>query len=183
MAVLGISQPSALLLSKSRLQRSYLWDVLLPDMNSALGSLTALGGLLEGFQGLAVAQYCQGVQFGDYDIEDIVMKVGPYQQHFAGLLSVQDVTLTFLKPSPDFVTYYFNGWRDLIIDKTGLYKPKRSYQKNVYVRFLDATGIAINRYKLIGCYPRVFPAYNLDYLSNDITKVVVKLVVDKIEIE
>jgi len=181
MAQIGISQPSSLILQYSRLQRNYLWDVLLPDINSPLENLA--GGLLEGLQGLAMTQYVQGVRFGDYDVAKEVMKYGPYRAGFPGLLTVGEATITFLKPMPDFISSYFYAWKKLMVDDRGLYKPKRNYQKNIYVRFLDSTGIAINRYKLVGCFPLKFPAYDLDYENNAVTKFSVVFSVDKIEIQ
>ena len=70
-----------------------------------------------------------------------------------------------------------------MIDADGLYRPKMDYQKNIYIRFLDSTGIAINRYKLLGCFPLKFPTYDLDYENNEVTKFDVTLAVDKIEIQ
>ena len=173
MAEIGISQPSSLVLQYSRLQRNYLWDVLLPDIGLAIG----------GLQGLAMTQYVQGVRFGDYDIERTVMKYGPYRANFPGLLSVGDVTITFLKPMPDFISSYFYAWKKLIVNDAGEYQSKNRYQKNIYVRFLDSTGIAINSYKLTGCFPTKFPTYDLDYDNNTVTKFSVTLAVDKIEIK
>lgn len=181
MVQIGISQPSSIVLQYSRLQRNYLWDVLLPDINSPIGGLA--GGLFEGLQGLAMTQYVQGVRFGDYDVEKVITKYGPYRANFPGLLSVSSASITFLKPMPDFISSYFYAWKKLMVDDDGLYKPKNDYQKNVYIRFLDSTGLAINRYKLIGCFPTTFPAYDLDYNNNEVTKFSVTLSVDKIEIQ
>lgn len=181
MAQIGISQPSSLILQYSRLQRNYLWDVLLPDITTSLRDMA--GGILEGFQGLAMTQYVQGVRFGDYDVERIVMKYGPYRANFPGLLTIGDVTLTFLKPMPDFISTYFYAWKKLIVGVDGMYRPKNDYQKNVYIRFLDSTGIAINRYKLTGCFPIKFPAYDLDYENNKVTTFSVTLAVDTLEIQ
>ena len=173
MSEIGISQPTSLVLQYSRLQRNYLWDVLLPDIGLSVG----------GLQGLAMTQYVQSVRFGDYDIARTVMKFGPYRANFPGLLSVGDATITFLKPMPDFISSYFYAWKKLIVNDAGEYQPKADYQKNIYVRFLDSTGIAINRYKLTGCFPLKFPAYDLDYNNNEVTKFSVTLAVDKIEIQ
>lgn len=181
MAQIGISQPSSLILQYSRLQRNYLWDVLLPDIGVSSGDQAT--GIFEGLQGLAMTQYVQGVRFGDYDVERTTMKYGAYRANFAGLLTVGEATITFLKPMPDFISSYFYSWKNLMVGKDGLYQPKNKYQKNVYVRFLDSTGIAINRYKLLGCFPIKFPSYDLDYENNLVTKFSVTLAVDKIEIQ
>ena len=132
MAVIGISQPSSIVLQYSRLQRNYLWDVLLPDINSPLAKIPVVGKILEGVQGLAMTQYVQGVSFGDYDIEQTTMKYGAYQANFAGLLKANEVSITFLKPMPDFISSYFYAWKNLIVGSDGLYNPKNKYQKNIF---------------------------------------------------
>jgi hypothetical protein len=180
-AKIGISQPSSLVLEYSRIQRNYLWDVLLPDINFPLGNLA--GGILQGMQGLAMTQYVQAVRFGDYTVEKTMMKYGPYRASFPGLLTVESATITFLKPRPDFISSYFYAWKDLMVSRDGLYQPKNKYQKPVYIRFLDSTGVAINRYRLTGCFPLQFPSYNLDYDNNTVTKFSVTLAIDRIEIQ
>jgi len=174
----GLSVPVDWILSKARFQRSYLWDVLLPDMG--VPGTAGAGGLI----GFGLAQLVRGVQFGDYSMADAnTMRVGPYQANFAGLLTVEKVRITFLKTMPDAVSAYINSWKSLIVDSTGLFKAKSNYQRTIYVRFLDSTGIALGRYKLIGCFPTKFPMYNLNYDTNDLTTVIVEFAVDKIEYE
>jgi len=168
-----ISQPTAHLFSKVRFQRNYLWDVALPD----------IGADLSGLGGLAVGELIQSVQFGDYNVENpATMRIGAFQTWFASLLTVRRVQMTFLKTMPDIVSAYFNAWKNLMVDKQGLFHPKDDYQQTVIIRFLDATGVAFGKYKLIGCFPVTFPKYtNLSYEENSITKVVIEFQVDKIE--
>jgi len=175
MPVIGqfVSQPTSFLLSKVRLQRNYLWDVNLPD----------IGGDSPGLGGMAVGQLVQSVQFGDYNVESPAnMRIGAFQAWFASLLTVQRVQMTFLKTMPDAVSAYFNAWKNLMIDKQGLFHPKNDYQKTLIIRFLDSTGVAVGKYKLIGCFPVTFPKYtNLSYEENSVTKIVIEFQVDKIE--
>ena len=169
---IGISQPSAFLLSKARFQRNYLWDVLLPDINIETGGLI----------GFSLSQFVQGIKFGDYSIDSaITQRFGPFQAHYAGLFTVEKVTITFLKTMPDIVSAYFNAWKNLIISTDGLYQVKANYQRTIRIRFLDITGIAVGEYRLIGAFPIVFPSYNLSYESNDVTKVDIVFEVDRIE--
>lgn len=174
--IIGISQPSSVLLSKSRFQRSYNWDVLLPDISLPIG----------GLEGFALAQYVQDVSFGDYSISEISkIRVGPYEANYAGLFTVDKVKITFLKPVPDFICNYFYAWKNLIIDsKTGIYNVKSKYRKTIYIRFLDTTGVSIERWKLTGCFPTSFPKFdNLSYKTEDIVTIPIELSVDKIERE
>jgi hypothetical protein len=175
----GVSVPVDWILGKARFQRNYLWDVLLPDISETIGGIPT-GGLI----GFGLAQLVRDVQFGDYSMDAAsTMRVGPYQAHFAGMLTVDKIRITFVKTMPDAVSAYINAWKDLIVDKQGLFKMKSNYQKDIYVRFLDSTGIAFGRYKLTGCFPVTFPKYNLNYTNEDLTTVAIEFSVDKIEYE
>jgi len=175
----GLSVPVDWILAKARFQRNYLWDVLLPDISPTIGGIPTFGLI-----GFGLAQLVRAVQFGDYSMNDAnTMRVGPYQANFAGLLTVDKIRITFVKTMPDAVSAYINAWKNLIVDSQGLFQPKAKYQKTMYVRFLDSTGIALGRYKLIGCFPTTFPKYNLDYENNNVTTVQVEFAVDKIEYE
>ena len=170
--MIGISQPTNFALRYARFQRNNLWDVLLPDIGFQLGGLV----------GFALSQFIQEVSFGDYDISKATtMRYGPYQASFASNFEVGQVTMKFIKTMPDIVSPYFNAWKNLIIGPDGLYNPKSKYQKTIYIRFIDSTGLAIGQYKLKGCFPVKFPAYNLSYGSNEVVKVEVQFKVDKIE--
>lgn len=188
----GIHIPNDQLLSRVRFQRSYLWDVLLPDITSRMfrgaipnGPGGQAGIPTFGLIGFALAQLVRNVQFGDYSMNDIItMRAGPYQAHFAGLLTVNDIIITFNKTAPDAVSTYINEWKKLMVDPvTGLFLPKSSYQKTIYIRFLYSEGLAIGRYKFIGCFPRIFPRYSMDYDNDLITTTQVTFAVDKVEYE
>jgi len=170
--MIGISQPSAFLLSKARFQRDYLWDVLLPDIGISAGGLIGFG----------IGQLAQSVSFGDYNISTAnVMKIGPYEHNFAGLLTVPTVKMKFLKTIPDVVATYFNAWKNKIVGVHGTYYPKNNYQRTIYIRFNDSTGLAIGQYKLIGAFPITFPQYNLDYAADKVTEIEIEFKIDQIE--
>jgi hypothetical protein len=172
--VAGLSQPTSFLLSKLRYQRDYLWEVVLPDIG--------IGINVFGLMGFAMGQLVQSVSFGDYSITNpSSMRLGAFQASFANLLEVPPVTITFLKTMPDTVSAYFNSWKNLIVDKQGLFSPKNEYQKNIHIRFVDQSGIALGWYKLIGCFPITFPKYDLGYAKEEVTKVEIVFKVDKIE--
>jgi len=176
----GLHIPNDNLLSRVRFQRSYLWDVLLPDISETMGPINTRGLI-----GFGLAQLVRNVQFGDYSMDDIVtMRVGPYQAHYAGLLTVKDIIITFNKTAPDAVSSYINEWKKLIVDPvSGEFFTKAHYQKTIYVRFLYSEGLAIGRYKFIGCFPRIFPRYSLDYDNDLVTTTQITFAVDKVEYE
>jgi hypothetical protein len=96
-------------------------------------------------------------------------------------MEVGEISLTLLKIMPDIVTPYLNAWKELIVDTQGLYHPKSNYAKNIYIRFLDSTGLSIGKYKLIGAFPTKFPEYSLNYTDEKVTTIKVGFSVDKVE--
>jgi hypothetical protein len=170
--MIGISQPSTLLLSNARFQRDYLWDVILPDIGIAAGGLIGFG----------IGSLVQSVSFGDYSIDTTnTMKFGPYEAHFAGLLKVPTVKMKFLKTIPDVISTYFNSWKNLIIGPGGTYYPKNNYARTIYIRFNDATGLTIGQYKLVSAFPITFPNYTLDYAADKLTEIEIEFQIDQVE--
>ena len=170
-ASVGITQPTNTVLRYARFQRDYLWDVLLPDIGISTG----------GLMGFGLGQLVQSVTFGDYNMENRSMRYGPYEAFYAGKMNISTIAMTFLKTMPDVVSSYFDSWKNLIISKDGLYSAKGIYQKNIYIRFVDQSGITIGQYKMIGCFPIKFPSYDLSYEKDGVTKITVEFKVDKIE--
>lgn len=165
---IGLSQPTTFPLQYVRFQRSYLWDILLPDISI-------------GLSGVVISQLAQEVSFGDYNISPNDMKSGPFELKYAGLMKIDKVDITLLKVMPDIVTPYFNAWKELIVDKQGLYHPKANYAKDIWIRFLDSTGLSIGKYRLIGAFPITFPSYSLNYRDEDVTKIKIGFSVDRVE--
>lgn len=165
---IGISQPTTFPLLYARFQRSYSWDVLLPDISI-------------GLSGIVISQLIQSCSFGDYNLATNTMKSGPFELKYAGQMNVDKLKLTLLKTMPDIVTPYFNAWKGLIVDKRGLYQVKSNYAKAIWIRFLDSTGLAVGKYKLTGAFPITFPAYDLNYNDDKVTTVNVEFSVDNVE--
>jgi len=179
--LVGTEVPVDWILSNTRFQRNYLWDVLLPDILQKPGKGTTLGGGLIGF---GLQQLVQKISFGDYSIGTAnKMRYGPYEATFAGIFNADPIKITFLKTMPDAISAYLNAWKHLIIDDQGLYQVKSNYQKTIYARFLSREGLPIGKYKFIGCFPITFPSYTLDYEDKAVTTVDVEFAVDRIEYE
>ena len=153
------------------LQRTYNWQLMMPhDINGMLGYL--------------VSQYCQGIKFGDYNLSDVsTLNYGAEQRFYAGLQSIDNVTLSFLKPTDNLVLSYFYGWYELMIDKDGHYYPKNNYKKNIYVILYNKLGLQSTKFELKGVFVKRKPVYNLTYAEEDILKLEVELSVDNIEIK
>ena len=151
-----------------RFKRTYMWEVLLPDV-----------GIIPGF---AIGRYCQDVQFGDYGMQEVDrVKYGPFRAGYAGAFEVTEVTMTFLLPSPDVVSAYFYAWRDIVISKGGAYFPKGNYAKSINAILYDTAGEEVDRFKLRGAFPKTLPTYDLAYSSEDVIKAQIKFNVDVVE--
>jgi hypothetical protein len=154
-------------------QRNYMWDIILP---------TIIRGIP--LPGILLSKLCQKISFGDYTIDGATdtTRFGALVAKYPGLLSVENIKLTFLKTVPDLVTTYFTQWHKSIISFSGIYAPKVEYAKTMYLIFSDTTGLPINRYKFINVWPLSMPKYTLDYKSNEVTTIDIELSVDMIEI-
>ncbi len=149
-------------------QRTYNWELIMPQTFGII-------------PGIAVSKFCQSVRFGQYDIQDIIeMKAGPFKDFYAGLMNVQTVTASFVSPVPDIVSSYFTSWKNKIVDKDGYYQVSSEYKKRIYIIMYDRTGIPSNKATLINAFPIRFPAYNLDYNSEDVVRVDVEFRVDRV---
>lgn len=152
------------------LQRSYEWQLLLPH---------DFGGIV----GLGVSRYCEDIEFGDYHITEIsTMKHGAFQRFYAGVHTIDVVTLTFLKPIDNSVSDYFYAWYNDMIDENGFYSPKSRYKRDIFAVLYDRTGIESVKFKLMGAFPlsRV-PRIRASWASEGVLRVSVRLSVDDIE--
>lgn len=150
-------------------QRSYTWDCIMPDVWGA------------GILGIAISKFCQSVNFGEYNIDDIAeMKVAAFKRFFAGAMSIQNPRATFIAPIPDIVSNYFHTWKKLIVDNRGFYHKTSEYKKNIYVVLNGRTGIPVNMITLVGAYPKSFPSWNLSYASEDVVRYDIEFKVDNI---
>jgi len=151
-----------------KLQRNYMWEIVLPEN-------------IAGVDGMEVSKYCQSIRFGDYEMSDVSTKrYGPYLAKYAGLLTIPNMTATFLKPIPDIVSAYFYEWKNLIVNYSGYFNCKGWYSRTVYINLYDTDGRASGKFKLEGVFPRTFPGYDLSYESEDITKFEIEFNVDKL---
>jgi hypothetical protein len=152
-------------------QRNYNWEVNFP---SVIGTTHV--------DSTKINPLVRSVWFGDYSVDSpSTMRVGPFRSNFVSLLSVQTIKIELLKTTPDLVVPYFNNWKTLMVDASGLFQPKNSYQANIYIRLFNREGNITEHYKCIGCFPTTFPQYQLDYNKNDMTMLTVVFTVDKIE--
>ena len=147
-------------------QRTYNWEIMLPDM-----------GIIPG---IVVSMACQDVKFGDYNIADVDrLRYGAYESKFPGLMEIQDVQFTFIKPIPDIVSAYFYAWRNLIVDQAGYYGKKSDYARKINIYLYDTTGMISNNIQLVGVFPRTLPTYDLSYSTEEIVRLVITCNVDR----
>lgn len=152
------------------LQRTFNWGLLMPHN---------FGGVV----GLLVSQYCQDIEFGDYSITEIAsIKYGAFQRFYAGLQTIDTITLTFLQPVDNSVTDYFYSWYNKMIDEKGFYYPKNNYKRDIYAVLYDRTGIESAKFTLRGTFPlsRV-PKIRASWTEEDVMRLSFTLRVDDVE--
>lgn len=133
-------------------------------------------------EGAIVSKYCYDISFGAYNLTDIsTMEVNAKKQFFAGTLDIDTATFKFRTPAPNFVLNYFNTWKSLIIDGSGHYNPSDMYKRPISVMLYSQQGIRANTFKLVGCFPKTYPKYDLSYGTEDIINVTVEMQIDDIE--
>ncbi len=154
------------------IQRTYNFEVILPSLYNML------------VDGWFVSRFCQSVKVGQYDLNSVEIKRGARNLFFPDSTVLQPAYLTFVAPVPDVVSLYFNTWRDLIINKKGLYGLASQYKKRVYVILFDRTGIPSNMIVLKGAWPITFPKYDdLAYATEDVKKHEITLRFDDISFD
>jgi len=150
------------------LQREYNWQVIMPHD-------------IGGWVGVIVSQFCQSIRFGDYSMEKInEMRYGADKRYYAGLRTVNTVTLSFLVSADSSVVNYFDEWHKLIVDDSGYYHPKVDYARDIYAIMYDRSGIETYMYRLKGCFPKNKPQFNLAYSKADVLTIEMELSVDKV---
>lgn len=165
----GVS--NRLITSTWMLQRSYNWQLM---MTRTIG----------GISGPFVSQYCQDVSLGNYKISDLsTVRYGAFKRHYASLMSIETVTLTFLAPVDNSVYDYFKEWRNLVVDEQGFYYPKANYAKRIFVSLYNKTGIQTLMLVLNGTFPLGLPKVAASYSSEDVLKYEIELSVDYIKSE
>lgn len=151
------------------LQRAYKWSLLMPSNFS-------------GVIGYLVSQYCQDITFGDYSISELsILKSGAFQRFYAGLQTIDSVTLIFLVPSDNSLRDYFYGWYEKMIDKKGYYYPKLNYKRDIYLMFYDQMEVQSVRFLMRGCFPKTHLVEHPSYTEEGVLTAQITLSIDKLE--
>ena len=156
---------------KNELQRDYNWEFILPKLtNSAVDNIL-------------ISSYIQSVKFGDYNIGTPYSQfLGAFKTYASSSLDIGTVNISILSPANGDVIRYFKDWKDLIVSQRGAYYfAKSNYVFACYCMLYARDYSDALKYKLINCFPKTFPAYTLDYNSNNFVKFDIELVVDAIE--
>jgi len=160
---------SSLITKTWHLQRVFDWQLLM---------LSDFGGTI----GYLVSQFCQDITFGDYRISEVSsLKHGAFQRFYAGVQTIDEVTLLFLIPTDNSVMDYFYAWYEKMIDQNGYYYPKNVYKRDVYIALYDRTKVESARFRLKGCFPKSHPIIHPSYASEGVMMAQITLSVDSIE--
>lgn len=156
-------------LQNNELQRSYMWEVILPNDVSSTDSIE-------------VSSYIQEVKFGSYNIADVLsLRFGPFQSFSAGFPEIGTVSMLFLSPADGKVLKYFQDWKDKIMAPVGYFFPKANYVRTAYCYLYDKAGNQKVQFKLVNIFPKTFPSQDLSYERSDFVKFNIEFVVDYVE--
>lgn len=151
------------------LQRQFNWQLFMPHT-------------INGVFGPTVSSFCQDIKFGNYSIQTLEkMQQGAFQRFYAGLQSIEGVSISFITSVDNSVLDYFYGWYNLMVDEEGFYYPKHDYAKQIYVSLYDRSGLESARFTLKGCFPKNKPSIPLSYSSEDVLRLNINLSVDSVE--
>lgn len=151
-----------------RFQRKYNFEVLLPMVGWVLGELAA--------------PMIQAVSYSDYFMEKAAeMKKGAYKAFYVDDLASPTLTFKFLETEEGIVRLYLNAWRNLMINRQGLWNNKKQYAKDIVLTYLTAEGLPIRVVKFRNAFPLIFYRADLSYESNDIQTIEVPFACDMVE--
>ncbi len=151
-----------------RFQRKYNFEVLLPMVGWVLGELAA--------------PMIQGVSYSDYFMEKAAeMKKGAYKAFYVDDLASPTLTFKFLETEEGIVRLYLNAWRNLMINRQGLWNNKNQYAKDIVLTYLTAEGLPIRVVKFRNAFPLIFYRADLSYESNEIQTIEVPFACDMVE--
>jgi hypothetical protein len=156
-----------------RLQRPYMFELMLPDLQTDTG-------WFGGVPGFEVSKYCQEMRFEDYKMDTKTIRAGAQQIHFAGHFDIGVMRAVFLKPVPDVVSQYFYSWRALITDGIHMH-PKNNYAKPVYIRLFDRDGFESGIYLLTGVFPKTVTEIEMSMGGEGIVKLAIEFSVDRVK--
>jgi hypothetical protein len=152
-----------------RFQRTYLWELMLPD------------DVYAGVSGYDIGKFCQDVKFGDYNMQEVSsIRYGAFRKGYAGFFDIESLIAVFLVPVPNLVAEYFLAWKKLIVSDQGFFYPKNNYAKTIRYIMYDTNGQESYRLKLQGVFPKTFPAYDVSYMREEIAKYIIEFNVDKV---
>lgn len=151
-----------------RFQRKYNFEVLLPMVGWVLGELAA--------------PMIQAVSYSDYFMEKAAdMKKGAYKAFYVDDLASPTLTFKFLETEEGIVRLYLNAWRNLMINRQGLWNNKSQYAKDIVLTYLTAEGLPIRVVKFRNAFPLIFYRADLSYESNEIQTIEVPFACDMVE--
>lgn len=131
------------------LQRTYNWQVVLPDF---------------GRGDFEVSKYIQSISFGQFEIKYVSEQhVSVYKRFFPDGFDIDIARITLAAPVNNIIYPYFRDWKYRIVDYQGFYGLPIDYKQNIEVILLDGDGKDFHHFKLLQCFPISFPAYKLDF--------------------
>lgn len=156
-------------ISGTDLQRSYMWAVALPpEVDASLAN--------------PVSDMCRNVAFhGGVKYEVKQMKAGVYTLASQSKQFVNQITMHFLAPFPDFVYTYFRKWIDLSVSVKGAYRPKSGYAFSFDILQIGVDGVVRDKGRLFNAFPTNLAKDDLSFEAGKILNWTVQFSIDRVE--
>ena len=159
---------SILRVAVHRLQRNYMWEVVLP--------------VIEDISDIVISDLVQDVDFADYEItEPRKIRFGAYESNYASFLNCRRFTIDFMETVDGAVSRYLSSWRSLMITRDGLHKPKSQYAKTLVFMYLDSFGAPERVLKFKNVFPLVKLVGKFTYKESGVAGLSVPFSCDRIE--
>ena len=128
--------------------------------------------------------YIDAVQTPGIHIESRPVFRAGQMKHYAGPLSIDNLSLTLYTESQGKALKLTSSWFNSVYDNSsGNYRLPIEYKKDVHVYMLDVTSGTVCVFKFMGCMPTTWSSYALDAGSANLLATQIELTVDNFSVE
>lgn len=127
--------------------------------------------------------YINSIQTPGIQIETRSVFRSGKMQHYAGTLSIDNLSLTLYTDATGAAMKFASSWINTVYNnQTGNYRLPREYKKSIYVYLLDVERAIVCQFKFFGCWPTSWASYQLGNGQAENLPTVLELAVDTFSI-
>jgi len=155
-------------LRSQSMQRTYNWEVIMPTILPTPGE--------------TASQLIQSIKYHDYETDaPQEVRDGAYKVFYAGDLRRPTLEITFLENELAFTKLYFSNWKNMMLDRHGLWKKKiGGYARDIILLYFTTSGIPLREVRFVNAWPLKWYGADLDYAANNIVRVTIPFACDLI---